>query len=313
MAVEEIKQFFELSTIHGLHYISNTRKCSRLFWTLVVIGGFLGAGYLIYESFHNWQQSPISTTVETLPISKILVPNVTVCPPKNLILNLNYDILESEEVKFGNREREILFESSLKIIQDHYYKEIMQNLSKLSSSDRYHNWYHGYTQINCPFYDSFTNQLYYNVETSATSGNLSTQYFGEMFDAFKVDSHINMLIRVYVPSSGRYDKNIKQVFDINKRSMTEVSGYDKIEFDYKTIDANLTSWSKSINGPLYSSSNTIAHDREVSRDDIRNMKLDMMPGFRLTWNYNNVKLMPEPKYSNENKTKQFVRYNFHSC
>ena len=177
MAVEEIKQFFELSTIHGLHYISNTRKCSRLFWTLVVIGGFLGAGYLIYESFHNWQQSPISTTVETLPISKILVPNVTVCPPKNLILNLNYDILESEEVKFGNRERETLFESSLKIIQDHYYKEIMQNLSKLSSSDRYHNWYHGYTQINCPFYDSFTNQLYYNVETSATSGNFINTIF----------------------------------------------------------------------------------------------------------------------------------------
>ena len=136
---------------------------------------------------------------------------------------------------------------------------------------------------------------------------LSTQYFGEIFDAFKVDSHINMLIRVYVPSSGRYDKNIKQVFDINKRSMTEVSGYDKIEFDYKTIDANLTSWSKSINGPLYSSSNTIAHDREVSWDDIRNMKLDMMPGFRFTWNYDKV-IQPEARYSTYYANMEFVRF-----
>ena len=93
--MEHIKTFFDTSTIHGLSWISSTRKWSRLFWILIVIGGFSGAGYLIYLSFDNWHQSPTSTTIETLSISKITFPNVTVCPPKNSVLNLNYDVVES--------------------------------------------------------------------------------------------------------------------------------------------------------------------------------------------------------------------------
>ena len=84
MTIREVKQFFELSSINGLHYISKFRGWSRLFWILVITGGFYGSGYLIYTSFYNWAQSPISTTIETLPISKITFPNVIVCPPKNL-------------------------------------------------------------------------------------------------------------------------------------------------------------------------------------------------------------------------------------
>ena len=99
MTVEEIKQFLELSTIHGLFHISSVRKWSRYFWMFIVFGGFTGAGYLIYTSFNNWAQSPISTATETLPISMITFPNVTVCPPKHLFLNLNYDILQSKKVK----------------------------------------------------------------------------------------------------------------------------------------------------------------------------------------------------------------------
>ena len=78
MIIQEIKQFLESSTVHGLSYISTAKKWSRLFWILVVIGGFSGAGYLIHVSFDNWKQSPILTTIETLPISQITFPNVTV-------------------------------------------------------------------------------------------------------------------------------------------------------------------------------------------------------------------------------------------
>ena len=38
------------------------------------------------------------------------------------------------------------------------------------------------------------------------------------------------------------------------------------------------------------------------------MDIDMMPGFRLTWNYNKH-IEPEAKYSSWTVTKQFVRYN----
>ena len=96
--MEHIKTFLDTSTIHGLSWISSSTKWSKLIWILIVIGGFTGAGYLIYESFHNWQQSPITTTIETLPISEIIFPNVTVCPPKNSLLELNYDIMKANEI-----------------------------------------------------------------------------------------------------------------------------------------------------------------------------------------------------------------------
>ena len=150
--MEYFKTFLDSSTIHGLNYISSSRKWSRLFWIFVVIGGFSSAAYLIYESFANWKQSPISTTIETLPISQITFPNVTVCPPKNSFLNLNYDILQSEKVKINKEMKDKMIETTLVTIQDHFFKEMMANLSKIVDPDRYYNWYHGYTEIKYPYY-----------------------------------------------------------------------------------------------------------------------------------------------------------------
>ena len=152
MSVEEIKQFFELSTIHGLYYISTVRRWSRLFWILTVIGGFSGAGYLIYESFDNWSQSPIKTTIETLPLSQLTFPNVTVCPPQASFLNLNYHIVQSKEITLDNNKREKLIEDSFKIYQEQYFNGIMTYFRKVDDPDRFYNWYQGYTRINYPSY-----------------------------------------------------------------------------------------------------------------------------------------------------------------
>ena len=81
--MEGLKTFLESSTIHGLTYISTTQKYARLFWIFAVAIGFSGAVILIKESFQSWTESPIKTTVETLPISILKLPKVTVCPPKN--------------------------------------------------------------------------------------------------------------------------------------------------------------------------------------------------------------------------------------
>ena len=152
--MEHIKTFLDISTIHGLSWISSTGKWSRLLWILIVIGGFSGAGYLIYTSFDNWEQSPISTTIETLPISQIIFPNVTVCPPRNSFLNLNYDIEQSENITIDNNTRSELFDFALDVIQDEFHDEIMKNLSKIEDPDRYYNWYNGYTKIKYPCYDT---------------------------------------------------------------------------------------------------------------------------------------------------------------
>ena len=92
--INDIRTYLENSTVHGLSYISSTRRLWRLFWILVVIGGFSGAVYLIYLSFQSWNESPVKTTIETLPISEVIFPKITICPPRNSYTNLNYDLIK---------------------------------------------------------------------------------------------------------------------------------------------------------------------------------------------------------------------------
>ena len=139
--------------------------------------------------------------------------------------------------------------------------------------------------------------------TSATSGNISTKYFSEKFDADKVDGDINIRLQVYVPDSLIGEKNVTLMFDINKKSMKEVSDNDKMYMG-GTIDADVTHWSKNNAGPL-SGFYYMYLDRQVSSEAIKNTDLDMMPGFGQTWKYNK-QVKPQVKYSDD-RNKQFVR------
>ena len=99
--MEGLRTFLENSTIHGLSYISTANgKLLRFAWTLIVIAGFTGAGFIIHESFKDWSDNPVTTTIETLPISDAMYPNVTVCPPKDTYLDLNYYSLIIGDTKF---------------------------------------------------------------------------------------------------------------------------------------------------------------------------------------------------------------------
>ena len=116
--MEGVRTFLESSTIHGLTYISTTRKYARLFWILVVIAGFVGASLLIKESFDSWSESPVKTTIETLPISDITFPKVTVCPPKNTFTDLNYDLMMTENVTLTEKMRDEMFKYALEVINE---------------------------------------------------------------------------------------------------------------------------------------------------------------------------------------------------
>ena len=197
--MKEIRQFLELSTIHGLSHISSSSKYGRLFWIFVVFAGFSGAGYIIYQSFYSWNQSPITTTIETKPISKITFPNVTVCPPKNSILNLNPNFIKSEHTFLNPETRKEMFKFAINAIQQSFYNEMMKNLSKVNDPDRNYNWYHGYTKIRYPYYQD--GQLRYSIYTSALTGNISTPDFEKNFDTEKIDGHIKIYVEIHIHES----------------------------------------------------------------------------------------------------------------
>ena len=103
--MEGLREFLQSSTIHGLAYIGSDRSQVRIFWLGVVIAGFTGAGIMINQSFSSWAESPISTTIETLPIREIDFPNVTVCPPRNSFTSLNPDLVSSRNITFDEEKR----------------------------------------------------------------------------------------------------------------------------------------------------------------------------------------------------------------
>ena len=135
--MEGVRIFLDSSTIHGLTYISTTRKYARLFWILVVITGFVGASLLIKKSFDSWTESPVKTTIDTLPISEIKLPKVTVCPPKNTFTDLNYDLMMTENMTLTEEMRDEMFEYAINVINEDSFSQ--SEFVKLEKKDRFYN------------------------------------------------------------------------------------------------------------------------------------------------------------------------------
>lgn len=304
--MENIKHFLESSTIHGLSYISSSRKLTRVFWTFVVVAGFTGAFFIISESFYNWQKGPISTTLETLPISEITLPNVTVCPPKNLFLDLNFDIVQTENITFDNKTRRELIKYALNLIDGNTYQNIMANYEKIKDQNRYYNWYHGYTRLSSPYVSNQDGHLKCNIETSASSGSISTQNFTEKFDITKVDSLVIYRIYIHVPVHMKNYKDKKLIFIINKIDFT-----DKDDLYMKTwgsIKGDRTNLTISKSGPwIRRSKYEITFTRKIFDENMMNISLHMMPGFEISWNYDSY-IEPDndtryrPKYDSKLNT-----------
>ena len=120
--MESMKHFLETSTIHGLNHISlTTNKFIKLFWILVIFVGFTCAGILIHQSFETWTESPVTTTIETLPIERIRFPKVTVCPPKNTYTHLNYDLVNVENMTIDEERKNELFNLTVMLLQNLSY------------------------------------------------------------------------------------------------------------------------------------------------------------------------------------------------
>ena len=101
---------------------------------MVVIAGFSGAIYLIQESFYQWKQSPITTTINSAPIKDFPLPNITVCPPVQTYTDLNYDLMVAENLTIDNETRMELVNYGLELLQNHLFEEFMRNLSKINET-----------------------------------------------------------------------------------------------------------------------------------------------------------------------------------
>ena len=117
-------EFLESSTIHGLVYISTSKsKLVKLLWIIIVSMGFFSAGYIIYDSFYDWAESPFVTSVETIPISEVPFPGVTICPPLGSNTALNYDLMTAENISMDEDIRNEL----IKLLNDPYHDKYVED------------------------------------------------------------------------------------------------------------------------------------------------------------------------------------------
>ena len=212
-----LQQFLESSTIHGLVYISTESKFARFFWVLVVITGFTIATLLISQSFTNWSDSPFKTTIETKPISEITFPKVTVCPPKNTFTDLNYDLMMLENMTLTKNTKQNLLDHTFAEFLTQHERDQLSNVSKLEEDNRLHNWYHGYTAVQLTSWES--DGLNYLIYTSATTGSVKTQYFGDKYDPDKIDKKLHYQIIIIPPVYLSHNPAYTLTIEIEKVSM----------------------------------------------------------------------------------------------
>ena len=294
--MEGLRTFLESSTIHGLSYISSTKRLQRLFWTLVVILGFSGAAVLIYQSFQSWEESPITTTIETLPIKEITFPKISVCPPQNTFTDLNYDLIKTNNVTLDEVKRENLTNIAIELINEAVHKETLENINKIQEKNRFSNWYKRNTKIEIPYYGD-DNRFYYNITTSDTYGSISSQDFGENFNATKMETNFHYSIKIYPPNDVVNNTNVTLHIEIDRvLLMNNLNDNIKILSKWGTfqiLDSNgKTPWGFSPPGIIGGRNLSIVNDyreiiieRKIKSDDVNNLNYNRMPGFNISWYY----------------------------
>ena len=304
--MEVAKQYLDSSSVHGMSYISSTRKLLKVFWVVVVLSGFTGAAILIYQSFQAWDESPVTTTVETLAISDLTLPKITVCPPKNTYTNLNYDLIMAKNMTLDNDTRKYLKDSATEAALDYVFQEFMSNITMFEEDNRYYNWYHGYSKISMPHYAA--DKLQFTIDTSATLGTVTTKYFGTSFQPEDILTHLMFYLNIKVPSRVANSNNHSMNFEIQQVSMENL--YDD-EKDQIKLDNTMLKGPKDIhyyrkNFTPPSSDHSVSLNRYIHKNDVGNMVMDLMPGLRVTWSYS-PSVGSVAEYRHNSISKEFVR------
>ena len=100
--------------------------------------------------------------------------------------------------------RNDFFNYAKRLVDEQVY---MNDIDKLQEENRYYNWYHGYTLINRAYTDWDSRQNY-RIMTSATSGVVTTQYYGEQFWPELVESNLVYDVTVIPTKSVSDNKNV---------------------------------------------------------------------------------------------------------
>ena len=308
LGMETVTTYLESGSINGLNHIAATKKWDRLFWILVVKMGFIISTFLIVQMYIAWGENPIRTDVDTLPMSEISFPKVTVCPPKGTFTDLNYDIKRAEKKNLTLKEREALSDYARDTIENISF---MENLNTLQYEDRFYNWYYAISNIEGNDERQRVNFLsakieypeLYIIDTMATSGVITSQFFGKKFSKNNI-RNISIDINVKPPNSfyGN-EQNLTYHLHLEKVSVPglpqDFQNYHSFRFkgaDTLGDDENTAHYTMTTKAYSWESLE-FRMDLKLDNKYIRHLEMDQMPGFNLSWWYTGGDIEPGNIYT----------------
>ena len=305
MVLEALKTFLQSSTIHGLYHIASTKHIVRLFWIFVVFTCFSFAGILIYQAFQTWSDSPVSTTIETLPITEVQFPMVTICPPKGSTTNLNYDLMMVENKTLDEEFKMEITNYAYELLNDFEFEEVIANLSVFHEDNRFTNWYKGYTNFYLPNSLYMGDYMEFNLKTYSPSGSIYTKYFQDSYDSSKVNGRLWFSINLYHPFSMKDSVN-KSMFLHFEKTPVELPGKERWGSNYFEMSSE-NNFNMTIS-PVYVDGEddykSFLLERTVSDTEIEDLEQQRMPGFKVDWSYSQ-EYVPDTDHAEKKESRNY--------
>ena len=298
--METVTAYLESASINGLAHIAATKKLDRLYWILIVLSSFIMSIYLIVEMYIFWAENPIRTDVDTLPMTEVRFPKVTVCPPRGTFTDLNYDIKHAEGKNLTLKEREELNKYARDTIESISF---MENLNQMQEKDRFYNWYHAITSIEGS--ENFDEENIYTIQTMATSGVITSHFFKNLF----FQKTVERKIEVFPPKTFfGSEQNLRLHFHLEKVSVPGIEDSADCFFfpdgnrgkclDYEQDTAYSTFTTKANSWDIGSFNMNLELD-DVDISELE--KMEQMPGFNFSWWYTGGNMEPGNIYTEKCK------------
>ena len=201
-----LNEYSGVATVHGVFYAfsKDVPLLARLVWFCLVIGGLFYAFFMSFQSFENWQNNPIITTLEdtNYPISEVEYPAITICS-QGLNLKAVENVLAREyelwkKQNRNKREKRASNQDGLtESLKDEFLKEkyqVTRNQSLLN------------------ILQSFTSEdIQKTVKMSSVIENFSSCDEAESDDDWQITPKVKCTAPTYMLDNNKFHSNITQI------------------------------------------------------------------------------------------------------
>ena len=216
-----VQDFLETSTIHGLNYISSAKSvAAKATWVTIICVSFGVAIFMINNAYTEWEESPIATTMQTLPISQLVFPSVTVCPPRGSNTALNLPLEKVRNENFTDEQRNYLLEFASKTFLFKPNQKQASQLVELVNPSNLMGLYEG--QISLP---EAKGEYTFAIRSSQHEGSFATPEYG-------TGNY----------SSGFYSKFHHHHYKLDLHNIVSLVGTGSLVISIETLDA-MEEWS----------------------------------------------------------------------